>query len=334
MTQRTVTLHDVARIAGVSASTASRVLNGGAPVSEALRLRVLAVANSLGYVSNQAAQALRGRRTILFVLVSDPRTFPIATQAAAIEAEARTQGVVASVVMVGGEAAARVQTIRTLRSLRPAALIVAYTEPHGEVVRPELTAYRDEGGRVVVLGNTSPGFAGFPSVSHDDRASVTSLAEHLAGLGRRRPAIVTVPSSPLLEYRRQVMLDTLATYGTDPATVPVAPADLTSAGARAATRRLLADAVPPDLIYATNDVLALGVLDALHDAGVPVPDVIAVAGHDDIPLAADATPGLTTVALDFAGAGQAGLRLALTDDPQDVVLPGRLVVRGSTVRTQ
>ncbi len=324
---RTATLSDVAKIAGVSPSTASRVLNGGANVSDSLRVRVLAVADSLGYVSNLAAQALRGRRRAVFTLVPDPRTFPIATQAAAVEEAARDQGVLASIVMIGRDTATHVSTIRALRTLRPHAMIVSYTESDTVTVGPELQRFVDEGGRVVTIGE--PGL-GFPTVSHNDRANVVQMGEHLMSLGRRRPAIVT--DRGLLRHRVEEMLASFARHGIDPATVPVEEAGLTSADAREATRRLLDGGSRPDLIYASNDVLALGVLDALADAGVAVPDQIAVAGHDDIPLAHDATPGLTTVALDFAGAGRAALAMVLSDDqPADTILPGRLVIRASTV---
>jgi len=324
--RRTVTVRDVADIAGVSPSTVSRVLNGGGKVSDPLRARVTAVADSLGYVRSVAAQALRGRRTAVFVLVSDPRSFPIATQAAAIEQAAKAEGVLASIVVVGPDTYSRgAATIRTLRSLRPRAIIVSYPEPNVADVAPELNRFIAEGGRVVTIGE--PGI-GFPTVEHDDTGNVRMMGHYLASLGRRRPAIVTDQGA--LRHRLEVMLETLAGHGFDPAAIPVEAVALTAQAAREAALRLVGRAEPPDLIYATNDVLALAVLDGLLAAGVRVPDEVMVAGHDNIPLAGDATPGLTTIALDFAAAGRAALEMSLASDQVATVLPGQLIVRQST----
>ncbi|MDR2975482.1 MAG: LacI family transcriptional regulator [Propionibacteriaceae bacterium] len=323
---RPVTLADVARVAGVSTSTTSRVLNGGANVSASLRLRVLAVADALGYVSNMAAQALRGRRRAVFTLVPDARTFPIAAQAASIEEAARAEGVLASVVMIGRDTTARVSRIQALRTLKPHAIIVSYTEPEVATVGAELQRFVDEGGHVVTMGEPK---TGFPRVCHDDQTTVRLLGEHLLGLGRRRPAIVTDHGA--LRHRQEAMLACFADHGIDPATVPVVTVERDSIQASQATRRFITASDSCDLIYATNDVLALGVMDALTEMGVRIPEDIAVAGHDDIPLSRDATPGLTTVALDFAAAGRAALAMALDDDPPAITcLAGRLVIRGST----
>lgn len=325
---RTATLADVARIAGVSASTASRVLNGSAAsVSTDLRKRVTAVADSLGYVSNRAAQALRGRRNHVFMLVSEPRNAPIAAQAAGMEAAARERGVLASVIAVSPSATARAAAIDLLRSLKPRALIINYVEADGDTVEPHLRAFGAEGGRVIAVGGR---ISGFSSVRFADQEGARAMGRHLAELGRHRIACIE-GDHPAFRTRIAAVIDELAYAGIASDDVVIERCPFSREGALEATARLIEQRPFPDLIYTANDILAVGVLTGLRRAGLRVPEDIAVASHDDIPLAREVTPTLTTVAMDFEAAGRAALEMALSDtEPGDVHLPGRLVIREST----
>ncbi|MDN3241426.1 LacI family DNA-binding transcriptional regulator [Glycomyces tritici] len=326
------TLRDVAQAAGVSPSTASRVLNGGdLRVSERLSARVLAVAESLGYVSNQAARALRGRRTAVVLLASDPRTASVAAIAAGMEAAGRERGALVSITGVGSGAAAHRTALEVLRALRPRALVVtsaSFADVPKEQVLPQLERFRDDGCGVVFIGeHDTP----FPAVRFDDFESGRVVGRHMGGLGRRRAAVLTTPGQPALDTRAAGFAEGLSERGFDPESLVVEQCELSRDGGRAAARRLSQLRPHPDLVLAGNDVLAIGALNEFRRLGIDVPTDIALSGVDDIPLARDVTPALTTVALPFEEAGRAALEMSLaTDAPQDVVLPGRLVVRAST----
>ncbi|MFC3495750.1 LacI family DNA-binding transcriptional regulator [Glycomyces rhizosphaerae] len=326
------TLRDVAQAAGVSPSTASRVLNGGdLHVSERLSARVLAVAESLGYVSNQAARALRGRRTAVMLLASDPRTASLAAIAAGMEAAGRERGALVSITSAGSGAAAHRTALEVLRGLRPRALVVtsaSFADVPSEQVLPELERFRADGCGVVFIGeHDTP----FPAVRFDDFELGRTVGRYMGGLGRRHAAVLTSPRHPALDSRTEGFLRGLSERGFDPDSVVVEQCEITREGGRDAARRISQVRPRPDLVLAGNDVLAIGALNEFRRSGLDVPTDIALSGVDDIPLARDVTPSLTTVALPFAEAGRAALEMALaTEPPQDVVLPGRLIVRAST----
>lgn len=329
----TATLRDVARVAGVSPSTASRVLNGGGrAVSDELSVRVLAVADALGYVSNQAARALRGRRSGVVLLAEDPRTASVAAMAAGMEAAGRERDVAVSITAVGPGSETKLAALRILRGLRPLALVVtsaSFVGTDRELVLVELEAARREGANVVFIGEHD---YDFPAVRFDDVEIGHLVARHMASLGRRRPAILTSAGHPAMEYRLRGFLEALSAAGYDPDAIAIESTEVTRTGGGAATRRLLERAEKPDMILAGNDVLAIGAVHAIHDAGLRIPQDIAVSGVDDIPISQDITPSLTTVSLPFLEAGRAALAMALDGDQQpDVHLQSRLIIRDSTV---
>lgn len=302
-------------------------------MSEALAVRVLAVADALGYVSNQAARALRGRRSGVVLLVTDPRTASVAAMAAGMEEAGRQRGVSVSVTAVGSDAGAQIEALRVLRGLRPVALVVAAASVAGvdsQLILAELELIRAEGANVVFIGEHD---YDYPSVRFDDVAIGHVVADHVATLGRKRPAVLSAVNQPAIESRTQGFIEGLVAHGYDRTSIAVEISEVSREGGRCATARLLDRDERPDVILAGNDVLALGALRVLRSAGLRVPEDVAVSGVDDIPIARDVTPPLTTVSLPFVEAGRATLILAL--DPAataDVHLPGALVVRSSTVR--
>lgn len=316
----------------MSPSTASRVLNGGgASVSGELAIRVHAVADALGYVRNQAAGALRGRRSSVVLLVSDPRTASVAAIAAGMEVAGRERGVMVNITAVGSDASAHLEALRILRDLRPLALVVTSASFAGtdrERILAELELVRSEGANVVFIGEHD---YDYPSVRFDDVAIGRLVADHMAELDRRWPAVLSAQRHPALESRAQGFLDGLAQHGYDVASIAVKSSVVSRRGGHDATLALLARDRRPDMILAGNDVLAIGALHALGSVGLRVPEDVAVSGVDDIPIARDVTPPLTTVSLPFVEAGREALALAL--DPTataDIHLPGTLVVRSST----
>ncbi len=331
-TPRSATLRDVARVAGVSPSTASRVLNSsGTSVSPALAQRVLAVADSLGYVSNQAARALRGRRTSVVLLASDPRTASIAAIAAGMEEAGRERDVMVSITAAGSGTAAQLAALEVLGGLRPRALVVtgrSYAGESFDVVLPVLRRLQADGCSVVYIGDEA---TSFPAVRFDDVAIGQVVGRHAAERGTRA-VILTAVGHPALESRRTGFLKGLADGGLEPASVRTVHCDMSHGGAVQGTFRAMEEPARPDLLLAGNDILAIGAISALQQLGLDVPRSVAVSGVDDIPLARDIAPSLTTVALPFHTAGRTALELALSGEASDVHLRSELVVRASTDR--
>jgi len=324
------TLREVARVAGVSPSTASRVLNGGElHVSSDLSARVQAVAESLGYVSNQAARALRGSRTAVVLLASDPRTASIAAMAAGMEAAGREQGALVSLTAAGSSPAAHRKALEAIRGLRPRALVIAsasFADTPREDVVPELERLEADGCSIVFIGDHDPPY---PAVRFNDVEVGVEIGRLMGGTGRKRAAILTSAGHPALERRTRGFLQGLGAAGLDLASVRVEDCELTREGAKDAARRL-AENGAPDLVLAGNDVLAIGAMNEFRRLGLAVPDDVAVSGVDDIPLSKDVTPPLTTMALPFDLAGRTAFDMAMHPQGNDIHLTGTLTVRAST----
>jgi DNA-binding LacI/PurR family transcriptional regulator len=333
---RRPTSADVAARAGVSRTTVSLVLNNrGASIPEATRQRVLEAARELDYHPDHAARGLARGRSHTLALVVLRSADQVATDAFLPE------------VLRGLTAASRPAGYRVL--VEP---IDPGTAPYGELVRSgraegliisgpmlhdgELARLVRDRYPVVIQGELRD--LRIPSVDVDNRAGASEAVRHLIDLGHRRIACIT--NAPL-EYaaaatRLGGYWDALADAGL--------PRDeaLTAEGAfdAASGRRAMAEVLGrqrPDAVFAASDVVAVGALGALREAGLRVPDDISLVGFDDIPLAGHIDPPLTTVrvpALEIGRAAGAVMldRLAGRTVPERTVLPTELVVRTSTAR--
>lgn len=331
-----VTLLDVARMAGVSASTASRALNGGARTSDGkLATRVRAAAEQLGYVPHQIARALRGRRTAIIVFADDPSNPTAGAVIRAIERVAAGHGVLVAGVPVGTDPVTNLEMVRTLRSLRPVAFVVSSSRltntPSRSAIAAELVEYREDGGTVVVTGNTDLPFA---AVEFADFDGAYEVGRHMAALGRTRFGILAgEPDHRALQDRTRGFLGAIADAGHNPDSAIIEHCDHSRDSAFAATERLLAADPPPDVLMGGNDLIALGALAAAHAHGLHVPADIALSGIDDIPLASDTVPDLTTLAHPFEEVGTIVAEMALdpTAGPEDTIrVRGQLRLRGSS----
>jgi LacI family transcriptional regulator len=330
-----LTLERVAELAGVSRSTASRVINGQDGVRPEVRRRVLDVVELTGFVPHAAARSLAGQRSRILGLAirqtteqvfSDPY-FAALVQGVSRACNDRDQTL--SLFLFESGVDDDQLPARLLRTRLIDGLVITATFADDPLVW-QLT---EAGIPLVVVGEVSnPDIA---TVDADNRGGAALAARHLADLGRRRIASVTGPMrSGAASTRLTAFERTLAGLGhpLDPALV--VEADFTDDGAYEATKRLLPQ--QPDAIFAFSDRMALGVLQALSEAGLSVPDDVAVVGFDDLPPARDAHPPLTTVRQEVEQAGVAAIELLLerVADPEGparrVELPTRLVVRAST----
>ena len=331
-----ITMADVASKAGVSKTTVSRVLNGKDDLDPATAARVRQVIEELGYVPSAGAVSLaRGRTRVVGMLVPS-LTWPWVgevLQGVVDVVEAEGYGLLLFSASRGEESILRFASKVSAKSFD--ALVVI--EPEGTL---EYLAELHRKGLPVVLIDDRGNRPEFPSVSPTNREGGESAARHLLDLGRRRPVIVTGPEGLGCTRDR---LDGFAAVYAD-AGMPVdagcvVGGDFTFDGGREAVRRLTADGVAFDAVFAHNDLSAAGALRALSEASLRVPEDVAVVGFDDVPLASYTEPPLTTVRQELRQMGETAARMLMgyfdgTAMPTaPVMLPTTLIVRGSTSDT-
>ncbi|MCC8251618.1 LacI family DNA-binding transcriptional regulator [Saccharothrix luteola] len=337
--KRQATLHDVARTAGVSQATASRVLNGSTRIVRRENVaRVLAAAAELDYTPHLSAQAIaRGTtNTVALVVggVDDPYFSSVA--GGVIEA-AEAAGLVVSMAVADRSAERELQIVRTLRGMRPRAIILTGSRIDGTDTRAalveELDAYRRAGGSVVLVsGHDLP----FSTVSIDNYGGARQLARELVGLGYRRFAVVRAHVALRTSRDRcEGLMDGLRELNIGVEERFVVEAEFSRRGGHEAGRRLTQQGLgDTELVVAVNDVMAIGVMTAFRDAGLVPGRDIAVAGFGDIGPAVDVVPALTSVTVPLRQVGLCAVELALTDDDVSRVVPvsANVVLRDSTPR--
>jgi LacI family transcriptional regulator len=339
--QQRVTLQDVADRAGVSLTTASRVVNDGSRrVGRPLADRVHRAAADLGYTANLQARAVAtGQSTMIGVAlrdISDPYFSSIA--AGLIEvAEAAAGRLLVCLTSTAAHEEAEREYVALMRAQRARAVVLVGSRSDNvaarDALRAELAAFTRSGGRAACVGQD---LLGVDTVLPENRAGADALARALAALGHRRFAVLAGPRSLLTgQDRTDGFADGLRAWS-----VPLDPArvvhgELSRDGGYAAMSEILAAGEPlPDCVFAVSDVMAVGALARLRAAGLDVPGDIALAGFDDIPTLRDVYPPLTTVRLPLKRLGEIAARLALAGDaprqPRVVPVPGEVVLREST----
>lgn len=333
-----VTLSDVAREAGVSLATASRALNGSAnrTVGEELRRRVQTAATRLRYSPDGIAQAMaRGRTTSLGLVVRDIADPHDAAVAAGVARAAEAGGLMVTVAATGDDPQRAVEVVGRLERQRARAVVIAAGRPGDvtadEALRSALESFRSVGGAVALVGRPAEGL---DTVVVGNREGAAELARTLHARGYRRFAVLTGPEgSATAADRTDGFTAALAALGCPVPADRRVPGDLTRDGGHTAMRRLLPGREGIDLVFAVNDVVAVGALAAAREAGVDVPGDLALAGFDDIEGLRDVTPGLTTVRLPLARIGEEATRLVLEQQagaPVRSAVAGEVVLRGST----
>jgi len=322
-----VTLLDVAREAGVSLATASRVINGSErKVSENLRIKVAAAAETLNYVPNAYAQALaRSRTSIAGVIVHDidnPFYSGILRGVQRVATDARQ---ILLICNSDRDPQRELEYLGLMHEHRAATIIIA-ASGHDDAayiskLRARLRSFVDGGGHAVVIGRHA---VDVPAVVPDNRGGMAALVASLVRDGHRRFAVITGPERlTTVEDRFAGVTDALGAAGIalDPALV-IDGALTREGGAHAAEllyERYADD--PPTAIVALSDEMAIGALATLRRRGVRVPQDVALTGFDDIPSAADLEPPLTTVRIALDEVGERAMRLALQDGTTGTILP-------------
>ena len=323
------TLAHVAALAGVSPATASRVLTGSARVSPTARQQVRDAVDRLGYVRQRAARAEGRRPRSVAAVVCEPNArlfadpFYSRVLAGATSAlEARD----VPMLLAAGERPASLQ--RYLSSGHIDGVILIYCRSS----HPLIGTLPAMGVPVTLVGRplgTSP----LPYVDADNREGAKQAVDHLVKKGRRRIATIAGPPDVSAGVDRLAGYRTaLAQHGLEPG--PIAYGDFTRPAGVHAMTRLLDHRPNLDAVFCASDLMAVGALHALKQAGRKVPDDVAVIGFDDLPLATFTQPTLTTVhqPVEEMGAAAARRLLALmdgTDPGANPVLPTSLSLRQS-----
>lgn len=307
-------------MAGVSVPTASRALNGGVRGTQSgsteLRDRVFSAARSLGYAVNPAAQATKdGWSRTVAVVVSSIDDFGAATMISGMIHAAEKRGVSVAVRTTHDDAEEELEMLTRLRGERHRAVIFATsrtTDPHREkVVAERLRVLRDQGTRVVVIGDNELGFA---TVTVNNRAAARALAEGLVQAGRRRFAILTGPAEEVTARDRvDGFLDGLRAHGLDVSVGDIVRREFSRDGGYDAIRSLEDRINDFDVVAAMSDTMAVGAIARLRQKGIPIPERVEVTGFDHVPLLGDVIPRFSTVEIPFGAFGEAGLSLAFDD---------------------
>jgi LacI family transcriptional regulator, galactose operon repressor len=329
-----VTLEDVARHAGVSLATASRVLNGSSRrVGAPLRERVELAAAELGYQPNATAQTLaRGSSNVIGIVVHDLTDPYFAALATGAMRAADRHGLLVMVATSYRDPRREIDFVSTLRAQRVRAILlvgsrVSVTHLHTRLL-DEVRRYRDSGGRVACVGQD---MLGVDTIAPANREGAVSLARSLAGLGHSRFAVLAGPPRLVTAADRTAGFAAALEELGLPAPQVVHGGFDRDGGYGSALEVIGTDAT---CVFAVNDVMAVGALAALRDRGVSVPGDLSVAGFDDIPTLRDLVPALTTVRLPLAQMGERALELALDDAvvPSVERIEGEVILRASTRR--
>jgi LacI family transcriptional regulator len=328
-----MTIRQIAELAGVSIATVSRVLNGRGDVSDETRQLVTRIIRENGYTVNRSARGLQAGRTgLVGVLV--PLVYPayfsgILAGAAEALSERDLQIVLSP---TRGEHDREVSLLDRLHGVSDGALIILPEESSAE-----LEELLDRGYRFVVIDPLMPLDERIPSVSAAHTSGADQAMQHLLALGHRRIAQITGPRGWVAtEDRRRGYQAALAAAGIlpDPALEVEAVPEIMPG--RAAAEQLLDLPERPTAIFAFNDNIAVGVIQAARARGLRVPEDLSVVGFDDVENATVVTPALTTVRQPLAEMGRTAVSLlnrlleGQRFETLHVELATRLVVREST----
>ena len=321
------TIRDVARRAQVSVASVSRVLNGFEKVSDETRERVAEAVSALGYVPHAAARSLSMARThSVAVVLPDLHGEFFSEIVRGMDRVASERGYLLLLSSLHSGSALGTSALRALRGRVDGALVMA---PH---LSEEELAETLPPGVAVVLLNTRSKAEGRTSITLDNAAGAREVAEHLLAQGRKRIVQIAGPlGNADAQERAEAFAAALEADGS--VLLETVHGDFTEESGETATTALLAAGHSFDALFAANDNMALGALQALRKAGLQVPEQVAVAGFDDIPLARHV--GLTTVRVHIADLGEQALT-ALIDSIEgsgaaaSMVHPAELVVRRTT----
>ena len=353
-----VTLQDVADRAGVSLTTASRVVNEGARrVGPRLAERVHRAVAELGYTANLQARAVAtGQSTMIGVVVHDIADPYFSSIAGGLIEAAAARHLLVCISSTSATEAAEREYVALMRAQRARAVILVGSRSDDararEALRAEIAAFTRSGGRAVAVGQD---LLGVDTILPENAAGAEALARAMVALGHRRFAVLAGPRGLLTARDR---LDGfragLAAWSVPLEAARIVHGPFTRDGGYEAMSALLAAASSdglPDCVFAVTDVMAMGALARLRAGGLQVPADIALTGFDDILTLRDVYPPLTTVRLPLKRMGEMAAGLVLAEapaaasdignvtsadmaadqQPRVIPVPGEVILRESTL---
>ena len=327
------TLADVARRAGVSTATASRIINGSPkPVADALRERVLAAVAELQYVPNAHAQMLaRSHRNAVGVIVHDVSDPYFAEITRGLQRVATAHGRLVIICNSFREPERELEYLDLLHAHQVAAIVVAGSgyldEQTSDRLDARMRAFEATGGRITVVGRH--GQVGNAVLPENEEGGFLA-GDHLFALGHTEIGVIAGPAELTTTADRLVGLRRAArTHKVKLPRQRIVHADFTRDGGAAAAAELIEAYPEMTAIAALNDSMAVGALAAVRSASRP----ISIVGFDDMPIARDVTPALTSVRLPLTEIGARAMELALGepgDGPRLERVDAELIRRDST----
>jgi LacI family transcriptional regulator len=325
-----VTIKDVAKRANVSVATVSRALNGHVNVADAVRRRVVSIADELRYTPHHAARSLSSRRTqTVGVVLPDLHGEFFSELMRGIDGVARERGLHLLVSSYHGHPEEQVAALGAMRGRVDGLLVMSPSVSDAGCLGEHLLSSLPS-----VLINTHASALGARALSVDNHGGARTMVRHLIGCGYRRIAFIAGPEDNFEAHERQRgYRDALAEAGLE-SQAWVIPGNFDEATGHRAGLLLVEAPHRPDAVFAANDMMALGCLFAFNQSGVDIPGDIALAGFDDIPLSRYVHPALTTMRVDIPELGARAMRLLLDTPGSGTTateqLATELIVREST----
>ena len=325
------TVYDVAEKAGVSIATVSRVFNNSDAVSKASKEKVMTAAKALGYTPNLAARSLMIKRTdTIGVVLPDMHGEFFSELVRGIDAGARERGLHMLVSCSHDDDNEMAAVLAAMAGRVDGVIIMS------PFIRAEDLKTHIPNQLPVVVVNSNLDSELFPSVNLDNYAGAYQMMAHLIAEGYRHIAVVNGPDSNLDAQQRCQACRDVAAKNPD-CQLTVVEGDFTEQGGFDAGVKLAAADVLPDAVFALNDAMAMGCLSAFAEAGIAVPEAIALAGFDDIPMAKYLRPTLSTVHVPISELGSRALEMLMVALAEDQAEPSgerliapKLVIRDSS----
>lgn len=327
------TITDVANLAGVSISTVSRVVNKTAPVADETVRRVQQAIESLGFQPHPVARSLAGGKThTLGILVPELTNPFFSLLMHGVEQGMKGTGFDLLVHLTRSARSQNGRTVYPLGEHNTDGLLIFTSN----MANAEMKRLHEQGFPLVSLFRTAANGDQLPAVTVDNLSGARAAVDHLIeGCNRQRIALIRgLPNNTDSEERELGYRQSLEAHNIpfDPALV--ARGDFTAEHCEPLIRQWLAEGVSFDAIFADNDILAHRLMTALHKAGIKIPQDVSLVGFDDLPLAQQISPALTTVHSPIVEAGRRGVALLIETIREgmadSVILPTKLIVRSST----
>lgn len=327
-----ITIKDVAQEAGVSVASVSRALNGHASITDDTRKHILAVVKRMRYMPHVGARSLTTSFTnTIGVLLPDLYGEFFSEIIRGIDVAARARGLHLMVSSLHGDADEAALSIRAMRGRVDGLLVMS---PHVDAALLSDNLPED---LPIVLMSTAAGGTQYASISVDNYSGAYAMMAHLVGQGYRRIAFLAGPAGNFEAQERLRGYHAALAALAPGAVARVLEGDFSEESGQRVGQALAAAAERPDALFAANDMMAIGALQALRQGGLELPRDIALAGFDDIRIARYVSPALTTVRVPIADLGVQALERLHAQIGQAANMPAtaqtlaaELVVRAST----